>query len=73
MDTHLSTECYRTYFRFLETEDDCFEYPGYPWQGAWKIYGLGLSDDVLKKLYHENAARELGLPLLGMTDSLSAQ
>lgn len=64
MDTALTTECYRTYFRFLETEDDCFEYPGYPWQGGWKIYGLGLSDDVLRKLYHDNAARELGLPPL---------
>ena len=46
MDTKLTAECYRTYFRFLETEDECFEYPGYPWLGAWKIYGLGLSDDV---------------------------
>jgi len=64
MDTRLTSDCYRTYFRFLETEDDCFEYPGYPWQGAWKIYGLGLSDDVLKKLYHDNAARELGLASL---------
>jgi predicted TIM-barrel fold metal-dependent hydrolase len=71
MDTHLSEDCYRTYFRFLETDDDCFEYPGYPWQGAWKIYGLGLSDDVLKKLYHDNAARELGLPLLGSDNSPS--
>lgn len=64
MDTALTTESYRTYFRFLETEDEHFEYPGYPWQGNWKIYGLGLSDDVLKNLYHDNAARELGLPIL---------
>lgn len=64
MDTGLTTECYRTYFRFLESEDEHFEYPGYPWQGGWKIYGLGLSEDVLKKLYHDNAARELGLPTL---------
>lgn len=64
MDTGLTTECYRTYFRFLETEDEHFEYPGYPWLGGWRIYGLGLPDDVLKKLYHDNAARELGLPKL---------
>jgi fibrillarin-like rRNA methylase len=32
--------------------------------GAWKIYGLKLSDEVLRKLYHDNAARELGLPML---------
>jgi predicted TIM-barrel fold metal-dependent hydrolase len=64
MDTGLTTDCYRTYFRFLETEDEHFEYPGYPWQGSWRIYGLGLPDNVLKKLYHDNAARELGLPTL---------
>jgi predicted TIM-barrel fold metal-dependent hydrolase len=64
MDTKLTTDSYRTYFRFLETEDEHFEYPGYPWQGSWKIYGLGLSDDVLRNLYHDNAARELGLPTL---------
>jgi len=73
MDTHLTADCYRTYFRFLETEDDCFEYPGYPWQGAWKIYGLGLSDDVLKKLYHDNAARELHLPMLDEDNATRVQ
>lgn len=64
MDTKLTTDAYRTYFRFLETEDEYFEYPGYPWQGSWKIYGLNLSDEVLRKVYHDNAARELGLPTL---------
>src|SRR5207237_1134783 len=64
MDTKLTVDCYRTYFRFLETEDEFFDYPGYPWMGSWKIYGLGLSDEVLQKLYHENAARELGLATL---------
>jgi predicted TIM-barrel fold metal-dependent hydrolase len=64
MDTKLTVECYRTYFRFLETEDECFDYPGYPWMGSWKVSGLGLPEDVLKKLYHDNAARELGLPTL---------
>jgi predicted TIM-barrel fold metal-dependent hydrolase len=73
MDTGLTTECYRTYFRFLETEDDCFEYPGYPWQGGWKIYGLGLSDDVLRKLYHDNAARELGLASLESANATAGQ
>lgn len=64
MDTKLAVDCYRTYFRFLETNDEAFDYPGYPWMGAWKIYGLKLSDEVLRKLYHDNAARELGLPRL---------
>jgi predicted TIM-barrel fold metal-dependent hydrolase len=64
MDTKLTIDAYRTYFRFLETDDEAFDYPGYPWMGAWKIYGLKLSDEVLRKLYHDNAARELGLPML---------
>ncbi|MBV9182161.1 MAG: amidohydrolase family protein [Acidobacteria bacterium] len=64
MDTTLTVDCYRTYFRFLETEDEYFDHPGYPWQGSWKIYGLGLPEKVLQKLYHDNAARELGLPPL---------
>ena len=72
MDTKLTVECYRTYFRFLETEDEYFDYPGYPWLGSWKIYGLNLSDDVLQSLYHDNAARELGLATLGSTLELSS-
>jgi predicted TIM-barrel fold metal-dependent hydrolase len=64
MDTKLTVDSYRTYFRCLETDDESFDYPGYPWMGEWKIYGLNLSDAVLLKLYHDNAARELGLPLL---------
>lgn len=73
MDTKLTVDCYRTYFRFLETEDESFDYPGYPWLGSWKIYGLNLSDEVLQKLYHDNAARELGLATLESTlESTSA-
>lgn len=72
MDTRLTVESYRTYFRFLETEDEFFDYPGYPWQGSWKIYGLNLSDDVLQKLYHDNAARQLGLPTLESTPELTS-
>lgn len=67
LDTKLTVECYRTYFRFLETEDEFFDYPGYPWMGSWKIYGLSLPDDVLQNLYHDNAARELGLSTLEST------
>jgi predicted TIM-barrel fold metal-dependent hydrolase len=55
---------YPIYFRFLETEDEYFDYgPGpVPSQGRWKIYGLGLSDQVLKKVYSGNAERLLSLP-----------
>ncbi len=46
---------YRNYFRWLQTEDEYFPYAQYPLQGRWMIYGLGLPDDVLEKVYHRNA------------------
>ncbi len=49
----------RLYWRFLETEDEYFPYSEKPFppQGFWSIYGVHLPDDVLRKIYHENAAR----------------
>lgn len=53
-------EMYRLYFRFLETEDEYFDYPSHASrQGRWKIYGLGLPDDVLEKVYRLNALKLL--------------
>ena len=47
---------YYTYFRVLETEDKYFEY--YRKRHAhWKMYGLGLPDSILQKLYYKNALR----------------
>ncbi len=56
-------ELYRIYFRFLETEDEYFDYApvAVPPQGRWRIYGLGLPDSILRKVYFENAARLLGV------------
>jgi len=52
----------RTYMRLLETRDEHFPY--YPGdeqgQGRWRIYGLGLPDEVLRKVYSENAERLYG-------------
>jgi Amidohydrolase len=58
-------DLYRIYYRFLETEDEYFDYApaAVPPQGRWRIYGLGLPDGILKKLYHENATRWLGISL----------
>ncbi len=51
---------YRLYYRFLETADEYFEYPTHASrQGRWNIYGLKLPDDVLRKVYRENALRLL--------------
>ncbi len=53
-------EMYRLYFRFLETEDEYFDYPSHASrQGRWNIYGLNLPDDVLRKVYRDNALRLL--------------
>ena len=57
-------ELYEIYYRFLETEDEYFDYAPAPVppQGRWRIYGLGLPDQVLRKVYSGNAARLLGMP-----------
>ncbi|MFO0579838.1 MAG: amidohydrolase family protein [Polyangia bacterium] len=45
---------YYTYFRVLETADEYFDY--YRKRHAhWKMYGLDLPDEVLRKLYYKNA------------------
>lgn len=49
-------EEYYTYFRVLETEDEYFPYYK-KYHAYWKMYGLGLPDDILKKLYYKNALR----------------
>ncbi|MFC7533955.1 amidohydrolase family protein [Actinoplanes sp. GCM10030250] len=57
-------EAYEVYWRFLETEDECFPYaPGtrVPPQGRWDISAAGLPPDVLPSVYAGNARRLLGL------------
>jgi len=54
---------YEDHYRFLETFDEYFR-PIRDWgwgQGRWNIYGIGLPDEVLKKLYSENALKLLGI------------
>ena len=55
-------ELYDIYYRFLETEDEYFDYAPAPTppQGRWKIYGIGLTSEILRKVYYENAVRLLG-------------
>jgi predicted TIM-barrel fold metal-dependent hydrolase len=57
-DTGPRLDYYQTYYRFLETDDEYFEYTPdqeIPSQGRWNIYGLQLPDDVLEKVYSKNA------------------
>ncbi len=49
-------EEYPTYFRVLETADDYFPYHK-RYHAFWRMYGLDLSDEVLKKIYYKNALK----------------
>jgi predicted TIM-barrel fold metal-dependent hydrolase len=57
-------DSYRLYYRFLESDDEYFNYNlgEIPRQGRWHVCGLYLPDDVLKKVYFDNSARLFGLP-----------
>lgn len=54
-----SLDAYQLYYRFLESDDEYFNYglSDPPGQGRWRIYGLHLPEDVLEKVYYRNAAR----------------
>ncbi|MCH6233294.1 amidohydrolase [Aquiflexum sp. AIY15W] len=54
-DAYNKKEFY-TYFRVLETEDEYFPYYK-KYHAFWSMYGLGLSDEVLKKVYYKNAIK----------------
>lgn len=49
-------EEYITYFRVLETADDYFPYHK-RYHAFWRMYGMDLPDDVLKKIYYKNALK----------------
>jgi predicted TIM-barrel fold metal-dependent hydrolase len=50
---------YEIYFRFLETPDEHFPHSTeqVPLMGRWAISGLDLPDDVLRRVYADNALR----------------
>jgi len=59
-DTNPRREAYRTYYRFLETDDEYFDSsPSHHRQGFWNIYGIYLPKEVLEKVYRTNAERVL--------------
>ena len=47
---------YPYYWRVFETNDEYFDYYR-DYHAFWKLYGLGLPDPVLKKLYYANALK----------------
>jgi predicted TIM-barrel fold metal-dependent hydrolase len=53
------------YWRVLETRDEYFDYYR-DYHATWKLYGMDLPDEVLKKVYYRNALRVTpGLPQKG--------
>jgi predicted TIM-barrel fold metal-dependent hydrolase len=64
------------HWRYLETYDEYFYHPaqirtpgGSPGHGRWNISGIGLPDEVLRKVYYENALRHLP----ALRDSINRQ
>jgi len=58
-------QLYEIYYRFLETDDEYFDYAPakIPPQGRWRIYGINLPETILRKVYFENAARQLKIEI----------
>lgn len=54
-------DAYCLAYRFLETDDEYFNYntSEVPLQGRWYVHGMDLPDDVLEKIYHRNAEKIL--------------
>jgi predicted TIM-barrel fold metal-dependent hydrolase len=49
-------EEYYTYFRVLETADEYFPYYK-RYHAFWRMYGMDLPDDILRKVYYKNALK----------------
>jgi hypothetical protein len=47
---------YNIHWRYMQTLDKQFDHPT-PIQGNWKIDGIGLQEEALKKIYWDNAYR----------------
>ena len=61
LDMGPDVDSYQLYYRFLETDDEYFNYNTgeVPQQGRWFINGIYLPDEILAKIYYRNAARLL--------------
>lgn len=73
-DMPASEEMYRCHFRFLETFDEDFVPPDYDGTFGiyrWRIHGLGLPDEVLRKLYHGNILKLI--PALRDSESIRSR
>jgi predicted TIM-barrel fold metal-dependent hydrolase len=63
-DTYEPSE-YPYYWRVFETSDEYFDYYRH-YHAFWKLNGMALPDNILKKLYYQNALKVTpGLPQTG--------
>jgi uncharacterized protein len=59
---------YPYYWRVFETNDEYFDYYR-DYHAFWKLYGIGLPDQVLRRLYYQNALKLVpALPRAGFTN-----
>jgi predicted TIM-barrel fold metal-dependent hydrolase len=56
-DSFPGSSIFPYYYRYLETWDEYFDYNNDIDSGRWEIYGIGLPDEVLIKIYHANAVK----------------
>ncbi|MBT6764660.1 MAG: amidohydrolase family protein, partial [Prolixibacteraceae bacterium] len=56
---------YQSHWRYLQTTDKQFDHPT-PIQGNWKINGIGLPEEILKKIYWDNAYKLYNLKQFGV-------
>jgi hypothetical protein len=56
-----TTNCTKTIFAFCKPEAEYFDCAPAttPSLGRWRMYGMGLPETILKKVYYENSARIL--------------
>jgi len=54
----INAEMYRLNWRWFETDDEYFDVSKtHHYQGRWMVYGVHLPDEVLKKIYYQNAKK----------------
>lgn len=56
-DAKRTREFYHCHYRFFQTKDEYFDHPFPDFLGQWKIFGLGLEEPILRKLYRDNVKR----------------
>lgn len=58
-DMGMNADMYEITFRLLETEDEHF-YDIKQFNYHWPLYGFGLGEEVLRRVYRENALKSMG-------------